>query len=155
MGPAIAVICSLGFVVFFATLIGAVILRAACWLNNTMVGGAKSESGVPEPGLGRAMGIVLVTLLVNGGVGFGVGFLMGASLLQSGMSPLTMQVIVTLIGVPIGFVVMSAMLTAMLPTTFGRAAIVTLLNYVVSIVVFGGALLLVALVFGTALFVSK
>jgi hypothetical protein len=63
---------------------------------------------------------------------------------------LAVLILEALIGLPLGFLVMSAMLSAMLPTDFGRAMIVTLLTYVVSLFVFGAALVVVILAFGTA-----
>ena len=57
------------FGVAIGTLIGAIILRAACSFYNKLAGGAGSPSAVPEPTFSKAAGISFVTMLVNFGIG--------------------------------------------------------------------------------------
>jgi hypothetical protein len=52
------------------------------------------------------------------------------------------------ISVPAGFLVMAGMLTAMLPTNFGRACLVTLIYYLIVIVIVAIIAVIAALVFG-------
>jgi hypothetical protein len=54
--PTIAgLLCGLVIGVAIATVIGAVIFRAACWLFNKFAGGAGAPGAIPEPDFGRAM----------------------------------------------------------------------------------------------------
>jgi hypothetical protein len=130
-------LCGLVIGVAIGTLIGAVILRAACWLYNKIAGGPNSASAVPEPDFGKAILICFVTALVNSGIQLVLG------LVASQMGAAT-----NLISLPISFIVMAAMLTSMLPTTFGRGLLVALLEFVVIIVVCLILGVLFALVFG-------
>jgi hypothetical protein len=109
-------------------LIGAVFLRAAVALYNTMAGGALSPGSVPEPAFGKALGITLVGSLVSGVVNF-IGFATGVS---KGV-----DLVVLLIAGPVSLLIMAAMLSALLPTTFGRAILVALCYALVAIVVLG------------------
>ena len=133
------------------TLIGAVFLRAAVGLYNNLAGGASSPSSVPEPTFGKAMWITFATSLAQ---------LVVAGLL-TGFSPVSEQWrqvpgekgvdVVALISIPVGLLVMAAVLSAKLPTTFGRAILLTLC-YMLVVVLFVGVLAVIALVvFGVAL----
>ena len=115
------------------TMIGAVILRAAISMYNSLAGGVDSPSSVPEPSFGESMGIVFVTYLVNMGAGLALGFAMGAG----GMAGPGDELKVQLISLPVGLVVMAAMLTAMLPTTFGRALLVAICQIIISLLIVG------------------
>jgi len=48
-------------------LFGAIVLRAACWLFNKLAGGADSPPAVPEPGLVKAIAIVLIAMVIQVG----------------------------------------------------------------------------------------
>jgi hypothetical protein len=149
MGAAViaGMLCGL----LIGTLIGAVILRAACWLYNKMAGGPKSPSAVPEPEFGRAMLIVFVTAIVQMGVGFVLGLVIGGGAAATGQADNpSMRLLPSLIGLPLGFLVMAGMLTAMLPTTFPRALLVALLEYFVIIVIAVIIVVFFALIFGGA-----
>jgi hypothetical protein len=138
--------------VLITTNIGAVILRSACWLFNKMAGGGESKGGVPEPGFGRALLITFVTLLVQVAVGFVIGLVLGtgaAAAQNAGAGP-AVQLLPSLISLPVGFLVMSGMLTAMLPTSFPRALLVALLEYLIMIAILAVVFGLLMLVFGAA-----
>jgi hypothetical protein len=139
-------LCAMIVGLTIGTLIGAVILRAACWLYNSMVGGPKSPSAVPEPTMGRAMGIVFVTLLVNFAVSFGVGLVVGGGAAAAGGDTQMAGIIAQLVSIPISFLVMAGMLTALLPTTFPRALLVALLEFAISIVIGIGIVVVVMIV---------
>jgi hypothetical protein len=133
------------------TLIGGIILRAACSLYNKMAGGDKITYGVPEPTFGKAMGIALVILVVQILINFTINLVVGAGAQAAGASG-TAAAGFNLLGLLgsllIGILVMSGLLTALLPTNFGRAILVTLLYQVIFIVVVIIAGALVWAVFG-------
>jgi hypothetical protein len=101
--------------------------------------------GVPEPEILKAMGIVLVIGLVNAAVNFclslGLGGAGGAGPRARGADP-TGGLLAGLISLPIDFLIGSALLSAMLPTTFGKAALVYLIQLALSLVIIGGIVLL-------------
>jgi hypothetical protein len=112
----------------------------------------RMSAGVPEPTFSRAMGITFVTALVQAIAGFSVGFATQGAAAAGGQGQgLGPQILAMLISLPMGFLIMAAMLTAMLPTTFGRACIVTLLTYVIAVAIYVVVIVLFALVFGAAM----
>jgi hypothetical protein len=152
------------------SLVGAVILRAACSWYNSMVGRSsgrkgyanpppapgqlpthgnnpyaspttyshmpdRTDVGVPEPDFGKAWLISFVTILINGMIGFVVGLAIGLGGAAAGAQGAVPVIISMVVSIPISFLVFAGMLTAMLPTSFGRAAIVTLLYFVISLLV--------------------
>jgi len=141
-------LCALVIGVAVGTLIGAVFLRAAVALYNKLAGGASSPSSVPEPAFGKAMWIIFATSLAQ---------LVVAGLL-TGFSPVSEQWrqvpgekgvdVVALISIPVGLLVMAAVLSAKLPTTFGRAIIVSLYYVLLELLVVGILVAIAAVVFG-------
>jgi hypothetical protein len=121
-------LCVRVFAVALGTVIGAAFLRAACAFYNKLAGGKGSPSSVPEPLLGKAMGITFVTALVNAVAGF------------------------ELLSLPVSLLVMAGMNSALLPTTFGRGLLVALCYLLVGLfvvvvlaVLFGGFFLVASL----------
>jgi hypothetical protein len=119
-----AELCFGVFAIAFGTVIGALFLRAGCLLYNKLPG---SPNSVPIPVFSKAMGITFVTALVNASGGFG------------------------LLSALVSFLVMAAMISALLPTTFTRGLLVSvcyllvgLLVVVVLGAVFGGLFLVLA-----------
>jgi hypothetical protein len=117
-----------GFAIALGTVLGAVLLRAACALYNKLAGGKGSPSSVPEPLLDKALGITFVTALVQAVAGS------------------------ELLALPVSFLVLAAMSSALLPTTFGRGLLVALCYLLVGLFVvvvlaflFGGLFLVVSL----------
>jgi hypothetical protein len=126
------------------TLLGAVFLRAACALYNKLTGGRKSPNSVPEPLLGKAMGITFVTTVVNVIVLLVIGHLLedgnaaarptsGRSFLIEGLLPL-----------PVSLLVMTCMNADQLPTTITRGFLVTLCYLLVVLMV----IVVLAVIFG-------
>jgi hypothetical protein len=137
--------------------IGALILLAAIWLANKCLPQPRSRrryydddddyyewdaprrhrrggtsTAVPVPSFGQAMLIVFVNWIVNFGVGFVIGFVLGAAGAaknQGGM------VLVQAISLAVGFVVSATILSGMLPTSFGRACLVVLFQYLIAIAI--------------------
>ena len=129
-------LCAMGTFLVIGTLIGAVILRTACWLYNTFVGGRKTSRSVPEPDFGKAMGIAFVTWLVNVGVSFAIGFVVGGTAAAMGQARSNAPVaIAQLISIPPSLLVLAGLITAMLPTTFGRALLVALIYVAISLMI--------------------
>ena len=134
VGGAIAGIICAGVAAFVVCLlVGAVVLRAACALFNKLAG---QDKRVPEPGFGKAMGIVVVTLIVNVVVGGVLGLLLAGGGAAAGADQRSMQLLINVISIPIGFLTMAGMLTVMLPTSFGRALLVTLAQYAIMFAIF-------------------
>lgn len=109
----------------------------------------RSNTAVPEPGFWKAVGIVFVIALVNGGVGFVIGLVVALGM--AGQDPQAAQIVSQVISLPVGFLINAGMLAAMLPTSFARGALVTLFQYLIGIaiaVVIGGVLF--ALLFAMA-----
>jgi len=133
VGGAIAGLICAGVAIFVVCLlVGTIMLRAACSLFNKLAGESKR---VPEPGFGKAMGIMLVTLLVNVVVGGVLGLLVLAGGAAAGADQRSMQLLINVVSIPIGFLTMAGMLTVMLPTSFGRALLVTLTQYAIMFLV--------------------
>jgi hypothetical protein len=132
-GNAAGVLIALGVILVISTLVGAIILRAAVSLCNTMTGGARSRSAVPEPSLGQAMAITFFTSLVNAVVGFVVGLARAEANPKGGGVDLTAQ----LATIPVSMFVMTCMVAALLPTTFGRAILVTVCHFLIAAIIVG------------------
>lgn len=146
VGGAIAGMLCAGVAIFVVCLlIGAVILRAACALYNKMAG---PDKRVPEPGFGKAMGIMVVALIVNVVAGGVLGLLLAGGGAAAGADQRSMQVLVNLISLPLGFLTMTGMSTVMLPTSFGRALFVTLIQYAI---MFAIAIIVGVVIFGVVL----
>jgi hypothetical protein len=175
-------------------MIGAVILRAAVSISNTVVGSqssrsydydddddedydeddddddddddrprrrrrrkkrrSKSSGAIPEPGLGKGMLIVLCAWIVNVGISLVMTFaLAGGGAIAGGGNGAAngVRLIAQLVSIPVSFLVLAGMCTAMLPTSFGRACLValfyTLICIAIAVVIFG---VLFAVGFGLA-----
>ncbi len=183
-------------------LIGAVILRAACWFYNKMAGSPSpplrprefgddyeppaglgkgagpgiqevpdqgyhpsiedirkpeyesfvSPSGVPEPTFGQAFAIVLVAYLINLVISVAINFALagaagGPAMVQGprlgGGIPST-SLLSSLILLPISVLVQGGIISAMLPTSFGKGLLVALICVAIGIVI---ALILGAVIF--------
>jgi len=103
-----------------------VFLRAACALYNKQAGGKGSPDSVPEPLLGKAMGITFVTTLVNAIAGFVIGLLVGTGGAVAGASERGPAVVAQLLSLPVSLLVMAGMNSALLPTTFAWELLVAL-----------------------------
>jgi hypothetical protein len=147
-GPAIgALLCVLGAGLTIGTLVGAMILRAAVSLYNSLAGGDRSPIAAPEPDFGSAMGITFITSLVQVVVSFGLGLATGIGGAAAGAQVQDIKLIAQLISVPVSVLVMATMLTAMLPTTFPRAILIVMCYWAVGLLV---AALILTIVFAFA-----
>ncbi len=135
-GALLGVLCALGFGLLVGILFGAVVLRAACSLYNKL---ASPQSSVPAPGFGKALGITALSLIANVIAGALLGGVLAGGALAAGAQAKNFapaaQLIPSLVSLPVGILVMSGLLTVMLPTTFGRALLVTLIQYAIMMVI--------------------
>jgi hypothetical protein len=151
-GAAIGVLLfALAIGVAVGTLIGAVFLRAAVALYNKMAGGTSSPSSVPEPALGKAMWIIFASSLAQMVVGLLIDLVTGAGPAVAGARGQEVDVVAELIFFPVSLLIMAGMLSAKLPTTFGRAILVTLCYLLVALPVVGVFVGIAVLVLGIAL----
>jgi len=148
-GAALGVLLCAALVIGLAigTLTGAVFLRAAVALYNKMAGGASSPRGVPEPAFGKATWIILATFMGQIIVGSLIAISTGAGPVAAGAGGKGVDV-VALISFPVGLLIMAAVLSAKLPTTFGRAILVTLCYVLVELLVVGILVVIAVVVFG-------
>jgi hypothetical protein len=118
-----------------ALFIGSVCLRGACYFYNLMAGGPKSPTSVPEPSTGKAMGILAVIMGANWALSCVIGLATSAGQAAGGArgSP-GLNLLGAAVSVPLSFLIMAGMLTAMLPTTFGRSILVTLLYLLICLI---------------------
>ncbi len=123
--------------------IAAVILRAACALFNKMAGGAGSPGSVPSPGFGKAMLMVLVIGIIQ----FVTGIVLGVMGVTANMTP----IMANLISTPISFLVSAGMISALLPTSFGKGLGVALCQFIIMILILV-AVVVIFLVIGAAMF---
>lgn len=134
--PLAVLLCLLVVVLPISLLIGAVILRASVSLFNKFAGFEEdSYYRVPEPTMLHAMGMLLLITIANGIVGFMFGAIAGTSgLVQvgpQGVDPAG-KLLLNLVTLPIYFMIFSAILSSMLPTTFKRAMGVVLCQYLIA-----------------------
>lgn len=123
-------------------LIGAVIFRAAVSLTNKFLG---STGAVPEPPFNRAVVIVLITTIVNMIGSFVAGVAAGAGAAAADAGESSAKIAAQLISLPIGFFIASGIYSAMLPTSFGKAMLVTVCQYIIIILI---AIVMVVVVVG-------
>jgi len=127
-----ALLCFLAFMVVVSTLIGAIILRAAVSLFNKLTGGPYTPTSVPEPSLGKAILITFATSVVNAVMLFAVASVTAPPAAPAGPRGSGVQLAAYLLSTPISLLVMASMLKATLPTSFGRAILITLYYIVVA-----------------------
>jgi hypothetical protein len=151
-----AVICVLIFALPIGLLIGAVILRGGVsFANKCLPKGSdhddgdwddedddrpvrrRAKAGIPEPGLGKAMGIVFVNFIVGTIVSIPISLVMGVGLgnMNGGKEDPAMSILASLVQMPIGFLLAAGVRTGMLPTSFARACLVVLFEYLIVIAV--------------------
>ncbi len=126
-----------------ATLISAIILRAAISLFNRM-----STDRVPEPSFGKAMLIVFVAMLVNMILSFLLTAVLGIGGAATNADQQSMGLVVNLISLPLSLLVMAFMVSSMLPTTFGKGFLISLLYLLVAIIV---GIVIAIVVFGVVM----
>ena len=124
-------------IIFFPAVIGtafgAVLLLAAIALHNKMAGGAGAPGRVTTSSFFKALGITFATALINAAVGIGVALAMQATPAVHHLPVGVLGLLPQVVALPLSLFIMAAMLTAMLPTSFGRAVVITLLYLIIAI----------------------
>jgi hypothetical protein len=123
--------CALVIAFAVSTLIGAVFLRAAVAFYNNLAGGASSPASIPVPAFGRAWSITFAISVVQ----MIVGLLIIGLFKADGAAAQERELTAELIYLPVGLLIMVQMLSARLPTTFGRAFLVTLCDMLLFLLV--------------------
>jgi hypothetical protein len=97
----------------------------------------RAKAAIPEPGVGKAMGIVLVGAIVGFIISIPINLVLGVGLggPNGGNQDQAMSILASLIQLPIGFLVNAGIRTGMLPTTFGRACLVVVFEYLIAIAI--------------------
>jgi hypothetical protein len=126
---ALGFLCVAGIVALVvALLIGAVILRSACYL-----------AGAPVPEFGKAMGVVFVTGLLLSLANFGVQVVLGAALGQGagqGEEKLIAQLISSAVVIPIDFLLAAGLYTSMLEgVSFGKGLLIYLIQFLIGVAI--------------------
>ncbi len=142
-------VCTLVIGLAIETLLGAVFLRAAVALYNTMAGGPCFS--VPRPAFGKAMWVIFestVFQMIVGGLCTGVST--GPGPVAAGEGGRAVDVFAHYISLPVGLLIMASVVSAKLPTTFGRAILVTFCYLLVVLLVVGALVGMVVLLFRAA-----
>jgi hypothetical protein len=151
-GAALAgLLCALAIGLAIGTLLGAVFLRAAVALHNKMAGGASSPSRVAEPTVRKAMRITFDIWLAQLVLGVVIGCVTGTGPTATGAGKKGGDVVLLLISIPVSLLITSAMLSERLPTTFGRAILVTLCDMLLVLLVVGVLVAIAVVLFSVVL----
>ncbi len=118
-----ALLCILLILVSLALLIGAVILRTACWM-----------CGVQTPGLLKAMGILLLAAIANTAARYGAYYML-AGIMGAGVGAKTIQAASGLVAFAIGMLASAAIYSRFLAVSYGKAIVVYLAQILVTIIV--------------------
>lgn len=141
------------FAIPIGLMIGALILMAAVWLANKCLApqsrrkssyydddddydwdaprSRRSRSPIPEPPFGQAVLIVFVTWIIGAVIGFAIGFMAGAGGLARGNGMIGLQICSGLINL----VISASVNASMLPTTFPRACLVVLFQFLIGLAI--------------------
>ncbi len=146
-------LCALVIGLAAGTVIGAVFLRAAIALYNNLAGGASSPHSVPVPAFRSAMWITFSISVVQMIVGLLIEGLIpeAGGLIAKLFIPEARGLVAKLFFLPVSLLIMAGMLSARLPTTFGRAFLVTLCEMLLVLLVVGVLVGIAVLAFGVAL----
>jgi hypothetical protein len=127
---------ALAVVIAIATLLGAVILRGAVALYNKLAG-RNSAYRVPEPSFAEALQIVFVTTLAQLAAAFFIGQFTETGLVVAAAHRGGIDAGVPLISFVVNQIILIVLLWLMLPTTLGRAIMVTLCYLLIVAIVLG------------------
>jgi hypothetical protein len=124
-------------------ILGGLVFQLACFVYNKFAGGESAPAAVPQPEYGGAYKIVFISSAISSVMNFVIGFLIGVIIIlalgpeigQARVNSAVVQVLMNLISIPIALFVMSGVARKALPTTYGRAILVTLLYMVLGVVI--------------------
>src|SRR5262249_4168509 len=148
-------LCALAIGLVVGTLLGAVFLYAAIALYkaiallNKMLGGGSSPSSVPWPAFGKAMWITFETSMYQMVAGLLIfGLFRGDG---AGTRGQVVDGVAQLLFVPVSILITVGVLSAKLPTTIGRAILVTLCDVLLVLLAVSVLVAIAVLLFGVAL----
>ena len=127
------------------TLIGAVLVRASCWLFNKLAGGPGSPNAVPEPDFHKALCIAIAAIVTKIVAALVIALVASGGDLDARASEQAQQV-ASLLSSLIAFLGLAGALALILPTNFGKAILLAVLYVIVALAVIG-----IPLVAGSAL----
>ncbi|QJW97129.1 hypothetical protein [Frigoriglobus tundricola] len=92
---------------------------------------------IPEPGVGKAMGIVFTNFIIGVIASIPISVAMGVGLgnMNGGQGDPVMSLLASLVQLPIGFLIAAGIRAGMLPTSFARACLVVLFEYLIVLVI--------------------
>ncbi len=138
-------VCGFLFGVAVTAMIGAGLLNAAIALYNFFAERSQFGATVPELDFSRAALTVLIIIVVNSAISFAIGVVVGPLVnekLELASNPIA---IYSQLGtIVLGFAMMAVILSAMLPTSLPRAALVVLCYLVIVIAVVAGLIAVIA-----------
>ncbi len=140
MDAVLGIAALLGGFAFLLSL-DAMLFRTAVLLYNKLAGEANAPRSVLVPGFWKAMAVSLVSSF-NGTV---VGILIDLGFVAGGKG---VELVAPLISIPVGLLVAAAMISAMLPTRFGRAILLTLCRALLNSIILGVVAVIAIFVFG-------
>jgi hypothetical protein len=117
--------CALPFSALFYLVVGWAVLRGGCALYNRLVGKGSPEC-VEEPTFGHAVVVLLAAVPAGALVGFALHGAGGALGEAAGLDPLRLHTALQLQCLPLGLVVLGALLGGTLQTTFSRGLLVAM-----------------------------
>jgi hypothetical protein len=134
---------TLSAVLAVGSLIGGPVLRASCALFNLMAANSKPHLSVPEPTFGKAMAIVLGTLILQLPIDFLVELKLNPGQRPPGGWSFGFLFLRSTLFWLVGVFITSGLVSGLLPTGFGRASLVSLLYnaFLIPIVAFATLLL--------------
>lgn len=138
-------------IVLVTSLIGAVVLRAACALYNKMVGGEESDAAVHRVGFTRGAAIVLISIVVTFVANAIISMIASWGLWELYRVHLRNaqdKALLSLLSIPVDLLVTAILVQRMLPTSFLRAAIVSFIYYVIFFVISVVVIVVIAFVVG-------
>jgi hypothetical protein len=158
MGFALARLICIGFVITALLVFGALLLRLAISVSNRLLGASSGKNydpdedeldewigyrqirhpsrGIPELGLGKGMVCVLLMGVIDLVFGLIIGFLSNTGP-HHHFHDEEITFVVFLIGLIFSFPLSAWVLSGMLPTRFGRACLVLVMNYLIIIALIG------------------
>ena len=138
----------LAIVLVFGTVVGAMILRAACSLFNKFAGGRDAQGAVPDPSFGRAVGISFVATLIQ----MVIAFVLSLATRAGGIGDMVTPAILRLAFLPLSICVLASITTAVLPTSFGKGMLIALIHWAIGAVIgFGLVAVVIAVTMATGM----
>jgi hypothetical protein len=129
-------LCGFLIIIFIYVLAMGIVLRTACSLFNSLVGGKDAAEGIPMPSLLGCMFLVFISYIVGYVLAIAVVWAAMSLAASVHLSPMEAGYYAWMASIPIAFLVLTVMLAMFLPTPIFRAFLIALLCIPVAIVLF-------------------